>query len=307
MSASKSERVLNLLVALLTTNRFLTKQELRDMVDGYRDVTSFDRTFERDKDELRQLGIVIQTGPTDPSQDEHDGYRIERKDFELPEIEFTAEERIAIGLAAHAWQSSIGADATAEALQRLRAAGAAPDVARLPQILAHIPVTEEAFDGVYQALFSRREVRFDYDGQPRRIQPWRLFQRRGQWLVLGWDLDRKAPRRFKLNRIDGSVKAVGPEHAYEVPEDVGEHLTSPATAKAILAIADVPDLLVDANPVEWPAALPEGFSAYEVARLHDQMIVDDVVVAGPDAFVLAPEGIREKVMERLRALAGEQA
>lgn len=307
LSADKSERVLNLLVALLTTNRFLTKQELRDMVDGYRDVKSFERTFERDKDELRQLGVPIETGTNDPTQDEHDGYRINRRDFELPEIEFTADERLAVGLAAHAWQSSIGADATSEALKRLRAAGAAPDVGRLPQILAHIPVTEGSFDAIYQALFARREIRFDYDGKLRRVQPWRLYQRRGQWLILGWDLDRSAPRRFKLNRIDREAQLVGREHAYEIPDDVSEHLESPATAHATVAIGDAPELLAGADPVEWEGELPDGFAAYEVSRLHEQMIIDDVVVAGADAFILAPEEIRERVIDRLRRLAGEEA
>lgn len=308
MSAAKSERVLNLLIALLTTKRFLTKAELREMVEGYGKTASFDRTFERDKAELRDLGITIETGSNDPDVDDEDGYRIDRNDFELPEIEFTREELVAIGLASHAWQSSVGASATTSALQRLRAAGAAPDLDRLPQIRAQIPVVETCFDTIYQALVERRTVQFDYDGKRRRLQPWGLHQRRGLWLVHGFDLDREAPRRFKLSRIDGKVTAVGAADSYMVPDDV-DALLSPATteASAIVAIRDVPELLRGARRVDWHEPLPDGFAAHEIQRYAEAMIVDDVCVAGPDAILLEPEHLRQAVIERLTRMAGGAA
>lgn len=302
MSASKSERILNLLIALLSTNRFLSKQELREMVEGYKDVRSFDRTFERDKDELRSLGIPIEMGSNDVLSDDADGYRINRAEYELPEIDFTGEELVAIGLAAHAWQSSVGAESTAAALQRLRAAGAAPDVSRLPRVLAQIPVTESAFDPIYEALFRRHTVTFEYAGRLRQVQPWRLYQRRGQWLLLGQALDVDAPRRFKLHRIRGEVQQVGAGNAYEIPSDVSEYLESPPEATAVLAIRDVPELIDGAEPIEWDG-LPDGFSAYRVSRLQPQMICDDVMAASPDAFVLEPSDIRDAVIERLRSAA----
>lgn len=67
MSARKSERLINLLIALLSTRRFLTKRELQGIVEDYRDSgdVAFERQFERDKEELRALGVRIETGSDD--------------------------------------------------------------------------------------------------------------------------------------------------------------------------------------------------------------------------------------------------
>lgn len=307
MSAAKSERIMNLLIALLTTKRFLTKAELREMVAGYARTSSFDRTFERDKKELRELGIVIQTGSNDPDSDDEDGYRIDRAEFELPRIEFTGDELVAIGLAAHAWQTSVGAEATATAIQRLRAAGAEPDLALLPNLRAHIPVAEPAFDPIYLALSQRRAVEFTYEGRTRRLQPWSLHQRKGLWLVLGHDLDRDAPRRFKLSRIDGTPTPVGPVDAYEVPRDLEEFLApSTPAATALVAVRDVPELLADAQPATWEGAVPEGFRVVEITGFNDAMLVSEIVAAGPDAIALAPDTVRAAVIAELRRWAGAQ-
>lgn len=305
MSAAKSERILNLLIALLTTKRFLSKAEIREMVDGYARTASFERTFERDKAELRALGIPLRTGSNDPDSTDEDGYRIDRLEFELPDVEFTRDELVAIGLAAHAWQTSVGAEATSTALQRLRAAGAAPDLDRLPNVRAHIPATEPSFDVIYEAQLARRCVEFEYGGRTRRVQPWQLSQRRGLWLVLGFDVDRQAPRRFKLSRIDGVARAVGPDDAFQVPDDLTEYLApTSAQASAVIAVRDAPELLADSSPATWTDPLPEGFVAREVRGFNDDMIITEVCAAGPDAFVLAPDHLREAVVERLKALAG---
>lgn len=305
MSAAKSERILNLLIALLTTKRFLTKAEIREMVSGYEKTSSFDRTFERDKAELRALGIPILTGSNDPDSIDEDGYRIDRMEFELPEVEFTRDELVAIGLAAHAWQTSVGAEATSTAIQRLRAAGAAPDLERLPNVRAHIPVAESSFNVIYEAQLARQSIEFEYGGKTRRLQPWQLSQRRGLWLVLGFDLDKQAPRRFKLSRIDGVVRETGDAGAYDVPDDLSAYL-EPASPQstAIVAVRDVPELLADSSPTSWDAPLPEGFVAREVRGFNEDMILTEVCAAGPDAFVLAPEQLREAARARITTLAG---
>ena len=57
MAAAKTERLLNLVICLLATSRYLTKEQVRRAVPGYSESDeAFERMFERDK-ELRQLGI----------------------------------------------------------------------------------------------------------------------------------------------------------------------------------------------------------------------------------------------------------
>ena len=108
MSARKSERLVNLLIALLSTRRYLTKRELRETVEGYRASKSdaaFERQFERDKEELRNIGVSIETGSNDLFFEDEEGYRINRAEFELPPLTFTPEELSALGLAGQVWIS----------------------------------------------------------------------------------------------------------------------------------------------------------------------------------------------------------
>src|SRR6266487_6276321 len=78
MSRRKTERLLSLVVCLLSSGRFLTATQIRAAVPGYPDsFDAFKRMFERDKDELRELGIPLETG-SNSAADEEPGYRISR-------------------------------------------------------------------------------------------------------------------------------------------------------------------------------------------------------------------------------------
>ena len=62
---SKVERLMNLVIALLSTRTYITAERIRETVYGYSDSPSdeaFSRMFERDKNELRDLGIPLETG-----------------------------------------------------------------------------------------------------------------------------------------------------------------------------------------------------------------------------------------------------
>ena len=89
MSARKSERLLNLLITLLVSRTYVTKRRLREVIPDYAEAASdegFEKMFERDKEDLRALGIPIEVGGFDPLFDDEQGYRIKRDAFELPEI-----------------------------------------------------------------------------------------------------------------------------------------------------------------------------------------------------------------------------
>ena len=90
MAARRAERLVNLVICLLSTRQFLTAERIRDAVPGYEAADgsratdeAFKRMFERDKAELRDLGIPLETG-RNSHFDTEDGYRIKRRDYELP-------------------------------------------------------------------------------------------------------------------------------------------------------------------------------------------------------------------------------
>lgn len=125
MAPRKSERLVNLTICLLASQRFLPKNKIREAVEGYHGMgdAAFERTFERDKDELRAMGVPIETGSNDLLFDDEPGYRIPRSDFELPPVEFTPDEMGVLGAATRVWQQASTAGSTATALAKLRAAG----------------------------------------------------------------------------------------------------------------------------------------------------------------------------------------
>ena len=308
MSASKSERLLNLLIMLLSTRDWVGRERIRQVIEGYRglDDRNFDRTFERDKAELRNIGVPVETR-NHSSEGGDPGYRVDRSAFELPPVSFTADELAALGAAARVWQDSVAAEDTRVALATLRAAGADPDAARLLTLQPQL-ASVDGLDVWWEALRDRREVRFGYRGDPRRLQPWRIVQRRGHWYVIGFDLDRAERRHFKLSRLTAPPRAVGETGSYEPPEDVVAEFT-PSEQDPIARVALRPgrghDLVRSGRLATPLAGDPEGFEVYELSLTP--VLVGEICALGADAIALAPEELVDDVVARLRAVAGRSA
>ena len=181
MAARRAERMVNLVLCLLSTRAFLTAEQIRRAVPGYepddhseRADEAFKRMFERDKAELRELGIPLETGRTSIF-DVDDGYRIARRDYELPEIEFDPAEATAVGLAARLWQSATLSSAARTALLKLRAAGVEVDDRSGPGTFGPLDAAEPALGPLLDAVRERRAVRLRLPqvrrgdgGEPRR-------------------------------------------------------------------------------------------------------------------------------------------
>ena len=227
MSRRKTERLLNLVICLLATRRPLSAEQIRQAVPGYdRDGDeAFQRMFERDKNELREIGIPIDV-VRDPWEDEP-GYRIERQSYELPEITLEADEAAVLGLAAQVWQRASLAEAASGALLKLRAGGVATDEpVGAGALELRVDTRDPAFPALWDAVRDRRVVRFDYRGagsenvRSRTVEPWGVVSRRGRWYLAAFDRGRDAPRAFRLSRITGQVTPVGRPGAVEVPPGV---------------------------------------------------------------------------------------
>ncbi|MDR1450680.1 MAG: WYL domain-containing protein, partial [Propionibacteriaceae bacterium] len=318
MAKRKSERLINLVICLLAARRRLTREQIRRSVEGYAGLTdaAFLRTFERDKDELRRLGVPIETGPTDPWSDEADGYRIHRSDYELPALELTAAESTLLGLAAPVWQGAALGQATGRAIAKLRAAGAEIGGERVAAVAPALPTREPAFAAFWQSWLTRTPIRFSYHGKDRVLEPWRLQLRQGSWYVFG--RDRAAGLRcYRLSRVEGAPGLLSGEAPYAAasedelaeyarldaePSPVGEALlairpdAAPALRRRGRPTAAVPD-------GHEPVAVPEGYEPVAVPYSRDSEVVDEACSAGVGVIVLGPPGLRVQTLERLRQVA----
>ena len=125
MATSKVERLVNLVIALLSTRGFITAEKIRSSVAGYSEspnAEAFSRMFERDKNELRDLGIPLEVGRVS-ALDPTEGYCINRDAYSLRPVELTPDEAAAVAVATQLWQSPELITATQGALLKLRAAG----------------------------------------------------------------------------------------------------------------------------------------------------------------------------------------
>jgi len=317
MTAKKSERLMNLTICLLVTRHFISKDRIRSAVEGYRDLSddAFDRMFDRDKEELRILGIPIEVGAIEKGFEDEVGYRIRRDRFELPEISLEADEAAVVGLAARVWQHASLATATTQGLRKLRAGGVDVDESALSIIEPQLATDEPAFDPVFEAVTTRRPIEFPHqrpgggEAVMRHLEPWGIVSWHGHWYVVGHDRDRDAERMFRLSRIVGDVTFIGPPDSYAPPPDLqlrrlAESLAPPRPRES----ATVRVRAGTAAPLRRRASrsrpVDDGWTELELAYASGQTLADELLSYGPDVVVVAPPEVRESVVRQLSALAG---
>ncbi len=315
MSARKTERLLNLVICLLATRRYLSAEQIRNTVAGYENLgdDAFKRKFERDKEDLRDLGIPLETG-TDSTFDDEPGYRIRRDDYSLPELHFTPAELAVLGIAARTWQQASLAGPASEALLKLQAAGVDVDDAVPVALETRVATSEPAFEPLRQATADRRPVVFDYRerGLTRHVEPWGLVSWHGRWYLVGHDVDRADTRVFRLSRIVGLPKPTGNHGSVRVPEAtdvrsiVLRNVEEPERISAKLLVREGTGLGIRRRAT---SVRPhgDGWDVVEFPISQVYRLVDEALGFGADVLVLEPPDAREAVVTRLRELAGERA
>jgi len=204
VSATKLERLLNLTALLLDTERPISAESIHDQIQSYpRELASFRRAFERDKDELRSMGIPVRVEKVPGTMPAIDGYRIPREEYALRDPGLDRDELAALHLAASAVQVE-GLPAT-EGLLKLGGIVADPSGADLGVRIAPLPA-DPNLSVLFAAVAARTPVAFRYHGEERTVHPFRLEFQRGRWYLTGFDRLRDAERNYRLDRIEGLVE-----------------------------------------------------------------------------------------------------
>jgi proteasome accessory factor B len=216
---AKLDRLLNLVAALIDTTVPLTAEDIRERVPGYSDSDdAFHRSFERDKDDLRELGVPIEIVTVEHLEQPRAGYTILRDRYELEDPGLEPDELAALHLAATTIQvEGLDPDDVEEGLRKLGGLAVAPTGSDSP--MGAVPMPRQLLD-LFGAILERRVVEFGYGDATRHVQPYRLQFERGRWYLSGHDVDREAPRSFRLDRIDGAVRVGEERDAFDRPDEV---------------------------------------------------------------------------------------
>jgi proteasome accessory factor B len=323
VSVARAERLVNLVLCLLSTRQFLSADRIRGIVAGYSDAPSyeaFSRMFERDKTELRELGVPLEVGRTSPFDDGVDGYRIARRDYELGDIDLQPDEAAAVALAARLWDSPELTGAAHSALIKLRAAGVDVDQASPAIVEPKVRATEPAFAPLLAAVQAGQAVMFHYrrpspaELRSRTIEPWGVVSWRGRWYVVGHDRDRKAPRCFRLSRIVGEVTPVGEPGEFKRPDGIdlldfvattGTEPKTTSTARVWVAAGKAAGVRRSAKVVGSREIGGIQGDELELELRFPESAAKWFAGFGPDVLVLEPDVLRKSVQERLLAFVEE--
>ncbi|HEY2300123.1 MAG TPA: WYL domain-containing protein [Jatrophihabitans sp.] len=315
MAARRAERLVNLVICLLSTRQFLSAERIRDAVPGYEGADgsratdeAFKRMFERDKAELRDLGIPLETG-RNSHFDSEDGYRIKRGDYELPPIEFDADEAAAVGLAGRLWRSATLGEPARAALIKLRAAGTSVQDDAAPGAVPDLDTSDPSLPALIEAARTATAVSFDYiksgagSAQRRTLEPWGVLSWRGRWYVAGLDRDRDEPRSFRLSRIVGKVDTVGRHGAFDRPDDIDLLDMVSGRVAEDTHVAHVRVAGPGVASLRRIADCDRG-GELEISYSDLHWLARQVAAAGSAAHVLDPPELIDAVVARLRPAAG---
>lgn len=314
--SAKVERLVALVVTLLEARRPLTLRELKERTGlyGHDRPESARRMFERDKDELRRLGIPVETRPVPRSQSGY-GYIIDRGDYELPEVDLTRDEVAALAVAVRIGESRPGRLGLTKLATRAPdpvpgGEGSAPPAEAVADA-ARVAVRADPLEELAEPLLEHRAVRFGYRtgggrSGPRTVDPYAVVARRGAWYLVGRDHDRDDLRTFRLDRMTTGIEPVGDAGAFELPADLDVQAAVSGPERETVEVT------LSLDPTLWWEAERRGGRAtgdrhgerpvYRFEAADPERLRPWVLSLGPRVEVLAPSGLREAVAADLRGV-----
>ena len=313
-----AERLLNLIIALTHARVRMTRADIRENVYGYdaavsglspedtaRRLAAFERMFERDKEDIRRMGIPLQT-VVDPAHGDEIGYRIDPSNSAMAPIDLTAAELAVVALAQEFWSdATVGAEAR-QALTKV-ASGAGPRPQVVLPLAAKSAASSAAFVVLADAIHRKQAVSFEYSSATqsgesvRTVEPWQLQVGSGAQYVVGFDRDRDAPRTFRLSRILGAVKPTGPEGAFAIPKPMPKW---DSVGQAPLKTATVAIRPESGHSLRERGVLVRndaGWDVVEVPYRHADSLRDDVLALAGNAVIVEPLEVAQEVLDYARA------
>ncbi len=329
-------RQLSLISFLMAQGRPVSALEIKREVEGYSDMNddAFARRFYADRAELESLGI--QLGVEKPGEGffEAELYSLPPENFYLDAIKFDDNELAALATALSLLTD--GGFAYAEplrlALQQV-AWGHPNPVTETDRAPVEMAMTASAggrdlsqrLSKIETAISRRKTIEFTYytmerdETEKRKVDPFHLVFRGGQFYLIGHAHERDAVRVFRLSRIQGKVGyASKAEHDFSPPEDFdrrdygqrADWQLGELRGTAKVFIRDRISWLIERDygaygklrPARKSDGAPGKGVIFETEYASPRELIAWVLRWRQNAQVLAPEELREESESRLSLL-----
>ena len=269
-----------------------------------------ERMFERDKDDLRSLGIEIELGTFDPIFEDEAGYRITPSSYQLNLGELDGTDIALLSLAATAWSGAALERESTSALIKLASMGIDNDSETLSLLTPQVSGTDRNFALITDAIVRRSEIEFEYLGadlsrQVRKISPYSMRGQSGSWYLVGFDSEKDSLRTFRLDRIVSEVSVSKKVNSFEIPDSIPDQSTDETRELAILRVRKRRghQLRSLSNLIE----AGEEWDEITLPIVDVSWLIRIILWHRDDVIVLGPPALRERVinsLKELRALHG---
>ena len=318
-------RQLSLISFLMAERRPVTALEIKQEVEGYSDMNdeAFARRFYADRAELGELGIELKVEKGTEGYYEAENYSLPPENFYLPPIEFTDQELAALRTALHLLDGQFAyAEPFRLALQQLSWGKPSP-LSGPDQTTVRMAVTAAAggrelsqrLAKIETAIFRRKTIVFDYytigrdKQESRKVNPYHLLFRGGQFYLIGFSHERGDVRVFRLSRIRGKVAYVTKaEHDFHPPEDFDHREYATRTEWQLGETRATAEIWIS-NKIEWlvqrhfghagTTSKTDGGVILETEYSDPRALVSWVLGLGEHARVAGPPEVEQEAADRL--------
>ena len=304
VSSQKTERLINLTLALLATKRHLSKSEIFQKIPGYEgSPETKERMFERDKEELRGLGIQIEVSNSDPLFEDELGYLIDSESLQFRGDEFSKEELLLLTMAANLWHESALQLDSKSALMKIQSLSGPVenDATSTPRVKLNEDI--RLLMTAFTAIENRQTLSFSYAGKPRIVNPYGLVTNNGFWYLIAGESG--VIKSFKIVRVEGVFVPGKQLQAFTKPEtlNVPGYFDDNSNSKYQSALVRLRKGSALALRAKFETKdFNEDWDEILISYTYDQEIIETLLWYGTDVFLVSPIELRQKLINNLEEL-----
>lgn len=303
MSSQKTERLINLTLALLASKRYLSKAEILRNIPGYEgSPETKERMFERDKDDLRGLGIQIDVNNFDPLFEDEQGYLIKSDSFQFAENEFTKEELLLLTMAANLWHDSAVEIDSQNALLKIQSLSGPVENDMTTTPTLRITEDWQLLVSIFTAVQDKQILEFSYRGKRRQVNPYGLYSSNGFWYLIASEI--KVIKSFKLVRIEGEVDSIGEKDAFEKPDNfnVGNFLKEESNSVSLVSKLQVRKGAALSLRNKFAVKdLDSEWDLISIPYTNEQELLEMVLWHGTDLKLIEPATLQQLLVANLES------